>query len=63
MKHINFTNHYTQRLLLLIQGQNGICKLAEAAKSKLMHTTTPNLSFNHSGKNAFYSDVEYKGQI
>jgi hypothetical protein len=38
-----------------------VWKLAEAAKSKTMHITTPNLNFYHTGKNAFYSVVEYKG--
>jgi hypothetical protein len=45
-----------------IQLPNGfVWKLAEAAKSKTMHITTPNLNFYHTGKNAFYSVVEYKG--
>jgi hypothetical protein len=38
-----------------------VWKLAEAAKSKTMHITTPNLNFYHTGKNAFYSVVEHKG--
>lgn len=38
-----------------------IWKLADAAKSKMMRITTTNLNFNGSGKNAFYSVVEYKG--
>jgi hypothetical protein len=38
-----------------------VWKLAEAAKSKTMHITTPNLNFYHTGKNAFYSVLEYKG--
>jgi hypothetical protein len=38
-----------------------IWKLAEAAKSKIMRITTPNLNFDHSGQNAFYAVVEYKG--
>ena len=38
-----------------------VWKLAEAAKTKIMHITTPNLNFDHTGKNAFYSVVEYKG--
>jgi hypothetical protein len=38
-----------------------IWKLADAAKSKVMHITSPDLKFDHSGKNAFYSVVEYKG--
>ena len=45
-----------------IQLPNGfVWKLAEGAKSKTMHITTPNLNFDHTGKNAFYSLVEYKG--
>ena len=45
-----------------IQLPNGfVWKLAEAAKLKTMHITTPNLNFDHTGKNAFYSVVEYKG--
>jgi len=38
-----------------------IWKLAEAAKSKIMRISTPNLNFDDSGKNAFYSIVEFKG--
>ncbi|HJS64898.1 MAG TPA: DUF1326 domain-containing protein [Nitrososphaeraceae archaeon] len=38
-----------------------IWKLAEAAKTKIMRITTPSLNFDHSGKNAFYSLVEYRG--
>ena len=38
-----------------------IWKLAEAAKTKIMRITTPSLNFDHSGKNAFYSVVEYRG--
>jgi hypothetical protein len=38
-----------------------IWKPADAAKSKMMRITTPNLNFNDAGKNAFYSVVEYKG--
>jgi hypothetical protein len=38
-----------------------IWKLAEAAKTKLMRITTPTLNFDDSGKNAFYSVVEFKG--
>jgi hypothetical protein len=38
-----------------------IWKVADAAKSKEMHITTPSMNFNESGKNAFYSVVEYKG--
>ncbi|MGQ0796145.1 MAG: DUF1326 domain-containing protein, partial [Nitrosopumilaceae archaeon] len=38
-----------------------IWKIADAAKTKLMRITTPALNFDDSGKNAFYSVVEYKG--
>jgi hypothetical protein len=38
-----------------------IWKLAEAAKTKLMRISTPNLNFDDSGKNAFYSIVEFRG--
>jgi hypothetical protein len=38
-----------------------IWKLAEAAKTKIMRITTPCLNLDDSGKNAFYSVVEYKG--
>lgn len=38
-----------------------IWKLAEAAKTKLMRISTPNLNFDESGKNAFYSVVEFSG--
>ncbi|AFU58274.1 hypothetical protein Ngar_c13360 [Candidatus Nitrososphaera gargensis Ga9.2] len=45
-----------------IQLPNGfIWKVAEAAKSKMMRILTPNLNFDESGKNAFFSVVEYKG--
>lgn len=45
-----------------IQLPNGfIWKVAEAAKSKMMRILTPNLNFDESGKNAFFSLVEYKG--
>jgi hypothetical protein len=38
-----------------------IFKLADAAKTKVMKILTPNLNFDDSGKNAFYSVVEFKG--
>jgi hypothetical protein len=38
-----------------------VWKLADAAKSKIMRITSPDLNFDHSGKNAFYSVVEFKG--
>jgi hypothetical protein len=38
-----------------------IFQLADACKSKLMKITTAGLNFDDSGKNAFYSKVEYSG--
>jgi hypothetical protein len=38
-----------------------IWKLADAAKTKIMQISTPSLNFDHSGKNAFYSVVDFKG--
>jgi hypothetical protein len=38
-----------------------IWKLAQAAKSKLMRISTPYLNFDNSGKNAFYSIVDFNG--
>lgn len=38
-----------------------IWKLAEAAKTKIMRISSPNLNFDDSGKNAFYSIVEFSG--
>ena len=38
-----------------------IWKVADAAKTKIMKILTPNLNFDLSGKNAFYSVVEFKG--
>jgi hypothetical protein len=38
-----------------------IWKTAHAIKSNLMKITTPNLNFDHSGRNAFYSVVEHRG--
>ena len=38
-----------------------IWKIADAAKTKVMKVLTPNLNFDHSGKNAFYSVVEFTG--
>jgi hypothetical protein len=38
-----------------------IWKLAEMAKAKVMRITTPHLNYDHSGKNALYSVIEYKG--
>jgi hypothetical protein len=45
-----------------IQLQKGfIWKLADAAKTKIMRISTPNLNFDHSGKNSLYSVIEYRG--
>jgi hypothetical protein len=45
-----------------IQLQKGfIWKLADAAKTKIMRISTPNLNFDHSGKNSLYSVIEYSG--
>ena len=38
-----------------------IWKLADAAKTKVIRITTPHLNYDHSGKNALYSVIEYKG--
>ncbi|MGC1133319.1 MAG: DUF1326 domain-containing protein [Nitrososphaeraceae archaeon] len=38
-----------------------IFKLAEAAKSKIMRITTQSLNFDHSGQNAFYAVVDFRG--
>ena len=38
-----------------------IWKVADAAKSRVMRILTPNLNFDDSGKNAFYSIVEFNG--
>ena len=38
-----------------------IWKLAEAAKSRIMRITTQRINFDHSGQNAYYSVVDYKG--
>jgi hypothetical protein len=38
-----------------------IFKLADAAKSNAMRILTSTLNFDDSGKNAFYSVVEYRG--
>jgi hypothetical protein len=38
-----------------------IFKVADAAKTKIMRILTPNLNFDDSGQNAFYSVVEFKG--
>ena len=38
-----------------------IWKLAETVKTKVMRITTPHLNYDHLGKNALYSVIEYKG--
>jgi len=38
-----------------------IWTLAYGAKTKVMKILSPSLNFDESGKNAFFSDVEYKG--
>jgi hypothetical protein len=38
-----------------------VWKTAHAIKSRLMKITTPNLNFDHSGRNAFYAVVEHHG--
>ena len=38
-----------------------IWKVADAAKSRAMHILTPNFNFDDTGKNAFFSIIEYKG--
>jgi hypothetical protein len=38
-----------------------IFKIADAAKSKLMRISTPNMNFDDSGQNAFFAQVEYRG--
>jgi hypothetical protein len=38
-----------------------IWKIADAAETKIMKILTPNLNFDHSGKNAFYTAVEFNG--
>ncbi len=38
-----------------------IWQLADACKSRMMKISTPSLNFDDSGKNAFFSVVQYKG--
>ncbi|HEX2014375.1 MAG TPA: DUF1326 domain-containing protein [Nitrososphaera sp.] len=38
-----------------------IFKLADAAKSRVMHILTPNFNFDDFGQNAFFAKVEYNG--
>jgi len=38
-----------------------IWKTAHAIKTTLMKIATPNLNFDHSGRNAFYTVVEFHG--
>jgi hypothetical protein len=40
-----------------------IWKIADAAKTKVMKILTPNLNFDHSGKNALYSVTEFNGPL
>jgi hypothetical protein len=45
-----------------IQLPNGfIWKWAEACRTTIMNVVTPHLNFDHAGRNAFYSVVEYAG--
>ena len=58
----NFVNPVTGEEHTKIQLPKGfIFKIADAAKTKIMRILTPNLNFDDSGKNAFYSVVEFKG--
>jgi hypothetical protein len=59
----SFTNPVTgQEQETMVQLPKGfIWKLAEAAKTKIMRITTPCLNFEHSGQNAFYSVIDFKG--
>jgi len=59
----NFVNPVTgQEQDTKIQLPKGfIWKLADAARTKIMRISTQSLNFNHSGKNAFYSLVEFEG--
>lgn len=59
----SFTNPVTgEEQDIKVQLPKGpIWKLAEAAKSKIMRITTQSLNFDHSGKNAFYAAVDFKG--
>ena len=38
-----------------------IFKMADAAKTKLMRISTPNMNFDDSGQNAYFAQVEYHG--
>lgn len=38
-----------------------IFKMADAAKTKLIRISTPNMNFDDSGQNAFFAQVEYCG--
>jgi hypothetical protein len=38
-----------------------IFKIADAAKTKLMRISTPNMNFDDSGQNAYFAQVEYRG--
>jgi hypothetical protein len=41
--------------------QGFIWKTAQAAKTAVMKILSPNMNFDHAGRNAFYSVVEYQG--
>jgi hypothetical protein len=60
---ISFTNPVTgEEQDTKIQLPKGLVwKLADAAKTTIMRITTQSLNFDHSGQNAFYAVVEYKG--
>ena len=60
----NFVNPVTgeEHDTKLQMSKGFIFKVADAAKTKVMRILTPNLNFDHSGKNAFYATVEFKGQ-
>jgi hypothetical protein len=59
----SFINHVTgEEQDTEVQIPKGfIWKLADTAKSKIMRITSPEMNYDHSGKNAFYSVVEYEG--
>ena len=59
----NFVNPVTgEKQDTRIQLPKGfVFKLADAAKTKIMNISTPNLNFDDSGKNAFYSVVDFRG--
>ena len=59
----NLTNPVTgEEQEIRVQLPKGfIWRLAEAAKTKIMRITTRSLNFEHSGQNAFYSVVDFRG--